>query len=172
MAETAFFHRPTKSLVTTDAVVYVPDEPPPIFGTYFGKKDLGDPSFWPKSVIQAVFLPLREDGGADAASAARWPGYASVRGRLLRAPILRVRRARPPRCAVGVISSRWTSTACSPRTRRGGGVPATPPRSHASARRPTRRSCADWALLDGLNELIDTNKLGAPVKFDFKAGCG
>mgnify|MGYP004086232529 CR=1 FL=1 len=32
--------------------------------------------------------------------------------------------------------------------------------------------CADWALLDGLNELIDTNKLGAPVKFDFKAGCG
>ena len=60
----------------------VPDEPPPIFGTYFGDGDLGDPSFWPKSVIQAVFLPLREDVGADAASAARWPGYASVRGRL------------------------------------------------------------------------------------------
>ena len=34
VAETAFFHRPTKSLVTTDAIVYVPDEPPPIFGTY------------------------------------------------------------------------------------------------------------------------------------------
>ena len=32
--------------------------------------------------------------------------------------------------------------------------------------------CADRALLDGLNELIDTNKLGAPAKFDFKAGAG
>ena len=31
--------------------------------------------------------------------------------------------------------------------------------------------CQDWRLLDGLNELIETNKLGAPVKFDFKAGC-
>ena len=31
--------------------------------------------------------------------------------------------------------------------------------------------CQDWKLLDGLNELIETNKLGAPVKFDFKAGC-
>ena len=27
-------------------------------------------------------------------------------------------------------------------------------------------------FFDGLNELIDSNKLGAPVKFDFKAGCG
>ena len=33
--------------------------------------------------------------------------------------------------------------------------------------------CEDWKLLDGLNDLIETNKLGAPVKagFDFKAGC-
>ena len=38
VAVTAFFHRPTKSLVTTDAVVYVPDEPPPIFGTYFEQR--------------------------------------------------------------------------------------------------------------------------------------
>ena len=32
-------------------------------------------------------------------------------------------------------------------------------------------ACEDWALLDGLNTLIDTNKLGAPVKYNFKAGC-
>ena len=122
VAETAFFHRPTKSLVTTDAVVYVPDEPPPIFGTYFGDKDLGDPSFWPKSVIQAVFLPLREDVGADAASAARWPGYASVRDGCCarRSSARSPTRARPPRCASGCDRSRasGTSTACSPRTLR------------------------------------------------------
>ena len=181
VAETAFFHRPTKSLVTTDSVVYVPDEPPPIFGTYFGERDLGDPSFWPKSVIQAVFLPLREDVNADAASAARWPGYASVRGRLLRAPILRAfADARAPaevREWVRSISSEWdfdrvlAAHFASP-------VRATPADFAAAfayldgPQADEKIVCADWALLDGLNELIDTNKLGAPVKFDFKAGCG
>ena len=32
-------------------------------------------------------------------------------------------------------------------------------------------ACEDWALLDGLNSAIETNKLGAPVVYDFKAGC-
>ena len=36
---------------------------------------------------QAVFLPLRQRDGA--ADAGRWPGYAAVQGKLLRAPILR-----------------------------------------------------------------------------------
>ena len=35
VSETAFYHKPSKTLVTTDAVVWVPDEAPPIFGTFF-----------------------------------------------------------------------------------------------------------------------------------------
>ena len=34
-----------------------------------------------------------------------------------------------------------------------------------------RIACQDWDLLDGLNNLIDTNNLGAKVVFDYKAGC-
>ena len=90
VAETAFFHRPTATLVTTDSVIYVPDEPPPIFSTYFKPDQMADPDFWAKSVIQAVFLPLREKGDAPQTDPRRrWPGYGSVQGRLLRAPILR-----------------------------------------------------------------------------------
>ena len=90
VAETAFLHRPTNTLVTTDSVVYVPDKPPPIFSTYFNDEQVADPDFWAKSVIQAVFLPLREDTAASpSAPLQRWPGYGSVQGRLLRAPILR-----------------------------------------------------------------------------------
>ena len=35
VSEAAFYHRPTKSLVAVDAVVFVPEAPPPIFRTYF-----------------------------------------------------------------------------------------------------------------------------------------
>jgi hypothetical protein len=38
-------------------------------------------------VLQAVFLPLRQRNGESDAS--RWPAYAAVQGKLLRAPILR-----------------------------------------------------------------------------------
>ena len=87
VAETAFLHRPTSTLITTDAVVYVPSAPPPIFETYFDKAAVADPSFWPKSVIQAVFLPLREDTSASASAPERWPAYGAVQSRLLRAHV-------------------------------------------------------------------------------------
>ena len=87
VSEAAFYHRPTRTLVATDAVVFVPTAPPPIFNTYFDERSVGDPDFWAKSVLQAVFLPLRNGDGA--APEQRWPGYGSVNGRLLRAPILR-----------------------------------------------------------------------------------
>ena len=38
--------------------------------------------FWEKTVLQSVFLTLRKDGE-------RWPGYDAIKGRLIRAPILR-----------------------------------------------------------------------------------
>ena len=104
-----------------------------------------------------------------------------MRGRLLRAPILRAfADARAPaevREWVRSISSEWdfdrvlAAHFASP-------VRATPADFAAAfayldgPQADEKIVCADWALLDGLNELIDTNKLGAPVKFDFKAGCG
>ena len=278
VAETAFLHRPTSTLITTDAVVYVPSAPPPIFETYFDKAAVADPSFWPKSVIQAVFLPLREDTSASASAPERWPAYGAVQSRLLRAhvcmhacicgagcsvrrssellltptsyilhptsyirhptsylrhptsdilldyilhptsgilldyilhptsyirhptsdilleyilhptsyllppagaPILRAfADSRAPdevRTWVSQITS-WkfdrvlTAHFASP-------IRATPADFGAAfnyLNGPTADppiACEDWALLDGLNTLIDTNKLGAPVKYNFKAGC-
>jgi hypothetical protein len=40
-------------------------------------------------VLQAVFLPLRESTDCPIGTPERWPGYDAVRGRLVRAPILR-----------------------------------------------------------------------------------
>ena len=56
VAETAFFHKPTKTLVTTDSVVFVPDAPPPIFGTYFGPSDMGNGTGF---AIQAATIAQR-----------------------------------------------------------------------------------------------------------------
>ena len=178
VAETAFLHKPTRTLVTTDAVVFVPAQPPPIFSTYFAPSDTADPDFWAKSVIQAVFLPLREDGAAPRSQpAARWPGYGAVQGRLLRAPILRAfADARAPAEVRSWVASiaEWpfdrvlTAHFASP-------IKATPAEfagafSYLDGELPDIR-CEDWRLLDGLNKLIEDNQLGAPVKFDFKRGC-
>ena len=88
VSETAFYHKPSKSLITTDAVVWIPDEAPPIFGSYFDEKEViqKTPGFWPKSVLQAVFLPLRFDPSSGQFDASN---YDAVRGKVLRAPILR-----------------------------------------------------------------------------------
>ena len=180
VSEAAFYHRPSRSLVVTDALVYVPDAPPPIFKTYFSATTVDAPDFWPKSVLQAVFLPLRRaDADAGASADEAWPGYASIRGRLIRAPILRAFvDARAP-AAVGawlkevaamgdydrVLSAHFASPVAA--------TPAEFSRAFTYLERPSAEppiACADWALLDGLG-LIEDRKLGAPVVFDFKAGC-
>lgn len=115
VSESAMFHKPTKTLITVDAVVYIPPTYPPIFKTYF--PNITDKAFWPKTVLQSVFLPLRrlETNSMDASSdeessvssesssessdgyssdelekeAHQWPGYFALQGKLVRAPILR-----------------------------------------------------------------------------------
>lgn len=181
VSEAAFYHRPSKSLVATDAVVFIPNEPPPIFKTYFDSATVDAPDFWPKSVLQAVFLPLRRgDPSAAAADGARWPAYGAVRERLLRAPILRAfADARAPDAirewvksvaSMGSFDRILTSHFASP-------IAATPTDFEAAftyLSGPTADppiACRDWELLDGLNGLIENNKLGAPVVYDFKAGC-
>ena len=89
VSEVAFCHRPTKTLITTDAVVYVPRKPSKILSTYFDEETTiaKDPNFWPKSVLQAVFLPLRTTTGTN--NNIIYPGYEALVDRLVRAPILR-----------------------------------------------------------------------------------
>ena len=177
VSEVIFLHKPTRTLITTDAVVYVPPSPPPIFGTYFDQPTVSSPGFWPKSVLQAVFLPLRQGSGPE-----EWPGYGAVQGRLLRAPILRAfADARAPGAVrswvddvakMGEFDRILTGHFASP-------IKASPIDFRAAfayldgpAADPPI-VCEDWSLLDSLNEVIATNKLGAPVQegFDFKAGC-
>ena len=176
VAEMAAVHRPTKTLVTVDSVVFIPSEAPPIFGTYFSAAETAAEAFWPKSVLQSVFLPLRPDSTV----ASGWPGYDAVQGRLLRAPILRAfADARAPAAVrewVGSIATMspfdriLTCHFASP-------IRATPKEyedAFAYLDGPTSEppiACKDWKLLDGLNELIETQKLGAPVVMDFKQGC-
>ena len=222
VSEAAFYHRPSKSLVAVDAVVFVPDAPPPIFRTYFDDATVAATDFWPKTVLQAlrpppsplppppfsrlqptqkprachasamrvpctsparavlqaVFLPLRRRDGAG--DAGRWPGYAAVQGKLLRAPILRAfADARAPAAVrawvrevatMGPFERILTAHFASP-------IAATPAdfeRTFSYLDGPTADppiACEDWKLLDGLNSAIETNKLGAPVVYDFKAGC-
>lgn len=173
VAEAAFLHKRTKTLITTDSVIYVPPESPPIFETYFKRAEIEQPDFWPKSVLQSVFLPLNKVNE-------KWPGYEAVQGRLLRAPILRAfADARAPDAtrewvrsvaSMGEFDRILTSHFASP-------ISATPADYVAAFKYldgPTNEppiACSDWSLLDGLNNAIETNKLGAPVVYDFKQGC-
>ena len=177
VSEVAFCHRPSQTLVATDAVVYIPPSPSDIYTTYFDRSTVfDDPTFWPRTVLQAVFLPLRTDAEG------LYPGFAALRGRLVRAPILRAfadaRAPKPVRDWILTISN-WkfdrivSSHFASP-------IQASPSdvkaafayldESMNTAGLPPI-ACADWELLEGLNRVIADNKLGAPTVFDYKPDC-
>ena len=192
VSEVAFCHRPTKTLIATDAVVYIPRQAPPIFSTYFDPATLADTTFWARTVLQAVFLPLRideDDDDDDDVTAGTYPGYAALEDRLVRAPILRAfADARAPeavRAWVAKIASQFqfdrivTSHFASP-------VAATPSdfaacfsylndsgdsSSSSSSSSLPPITCQDWELLQGLNQVIADNNLGAPATFDYKKDC-
>ena len=174
VSEAAFYHKPTKTLITTDSVIYVPDQPPPIFQTYFQSNEAKDDLFWPKTVLQSIFLPLRQAGDGT------YPGYQAIQGRLVRAPILRAfTDARAPQEVkewvksiqeMGDFDRIVTSHFASP-------IKSTPlefANAFSYLNGPTNEPpiiCKDWQLLDSLNSFIDDNDLGAPTIYDFKAGC-
>ena len=182
VSETAFYHKPTKTLVTTDAVVWIPEKAPPIFNTYFDAQTTNAPDFWPKSVLQAVFLPLRFD---DTTGAFDGTNYEAVKGRVLRAPILRAfADARAPGAVkawvanvaeMGPFDRIVTAHFASPIAVTDGPKDFAAAFAYLNGPAPDNPSivCEDWELLDGLNDFIATNKLGAPIEkgFDFKAGC-
>lgn len=185
VSEISFHHKKSNTLFVTDAVVCVPSSKDfpiqPIFETYFDSKDLSDPTFWPKTVLQAVFLPLRAE------SEIYYPGYEALANRLVRAPILRAfADARSPNEVRSwvkniVENSKFdrivTAHFASP-------INASPSlfadafehlnesatsESLSSALPPI--PCQDWSTLDSLNSFIGDNKLGAPVVYDYKVGC-
>jgi len=189
VSESAFHHKASNTLFVTDAVVCVPSSADfpiqPIFETYFDPTDLADPTFWPRTVLQAVFLPLRAE--SDSSGSQYYPGYEALANRLVRAPILRAfADARSP-----IEVSSWvhnivendkfdriiTAHFASP-------ITASPSlfanafehlnenatsEELSSALPPI--TCQDWSTLDSLNSFIGDNKLGAPVVYNYKAGC-
>lgn len=201
VSECAFLHKSSKTLVVTDAVICVPsvstagtagakDSAPrfplqPIFSSYYDQATLSDPTFWPRTVLQAVFLPLRAEPGPT--GTAVYPGYEALAGRLVRAPILRAfGDARAPESirnwvdrvsALAAFDRVLTAHFASP-------IDAGPDlfrRAYAhldpgmgadelSASLPPIE-CQDWSTLNSLNDFIEDNKLGAPVVLDFKRGC-
>ena len=192
-SEVAFCHRPSRTLITTDAVVYIPSEPSEILSTYFDKETMGDPYFWPKSVLQAVFLPLRTEetkrSESNGAAFFYYPGYEALVNRLARAPILRaVVDARAPDAVKDWILEQtitsgksWnydrviTSHFASP-------IKATPSDVRASFDYLFKEdlsssdslppiACRDWELLDSINQFIANYNAGEPAVFDFQRGC-
>jgi hypothetical protein len=188
VSEVAFCHKPTHTLIATDAVVYIPSQgPPSIFGTYFDQSIMDDdPNFWPKSVLQAVFLPLRQDSDSSSSNAntlyPSYPGFTALQDRLIRAPILRAfSDARAPQAALQwieqigtwkydrIVTSHFASPIrASPQQFKGAfGYLQDPPQ--LTQLPPI--TCQDWELLEGLNQIIAKNQLGAIATFDYSKGC-
>lgn len=184
VSECVFYHKPTRSLLVTDAVVCVPSstEYPiqPIFSTYFDESVISDPTFWPRTVLQAVFLPLRAENGS-------YPGYEALANRLVRAPILRAfADARAPDAVRQwvdnivqndkfdrIVTSHFASPISASNSlfaKAFAHLDENASIESLSAALPPI-TCHDWSTLDSLNSFIEENKLGAPVVYDFKVGC-
>jgi len=197
VTEVAFWHKPTQTLIATDATVFVPRslQQSTLYETYFDAATVqNDPTFWPRTVLQSVFLPLRyvekDNDGDTSSSSSGYPGFDAIADRLVRAPILRGfndARGRDETVEwVNFIAARWkfdrivTSHFASP-------VVATPGDFRSafaylyndnddtatafSKQQLPPIACRDWELLDSLNQVIAQNKLGAPATFDYKQDC-
>lgn len=193
VSEVAFCHRPSKTLITTDAVVYVPNQASGIISTYFDQDTMKDTNFWPKSVLQAVFLPLRAEETTNGSGSVYYPGYEAIVDRLARAPILRaVVDARAPNAVKDWILEQTTTTTADAATKKwdydrvitshfASPIRATPADVRASFDYLFQEdlsgsnlppiACRDWELLDSINKFIAEYNAGEPAVFDFQRGC-
>ena len=200
VSEIAFVHRSSKTLVVTDAVICVPpvggaaSNPiskketfpiQPIFSTYFDDSTIDDATFWPRTVLQAVFLPLRQLP-SEIPNRPIFPGYDALEGRVVRAPILRAfADARAPDAVRDWVSSIvqtggfdriLTAHFASP-------IEVGPREFELAFAHLYDKSsaddlfrslpiyCQDWSTLNSLNSFIDDNALGAKTVFDYRRGC-
>ena len=188
VSEVALFHKSSMSLIVTDAVICVPsvgdDSYPlqPIYSTYFDEDTTSDPTFWQRTVLQAVFLPLRSESLPN--GDITYPGFDALGNKLSRAPILRAfNDARAPHKSRDWVNSITglsfdrilTAHFASPIN----AGPALFKKAFAHLYDDASAEdleyvpipCQDWSTLDSINSFIDQNKLGAPVIYDFKRGC-
>ena len=105
--------------------------------------------------------------------------YDALRGKLIRAPILRsFGDVRAPEETLRWVDdvAEWPFDRILP-SHFAGPIKAGPAdfrEAFAWLRSPgkgLKLACVDWETLDGLNELIETQKLGAKRVADYKAGC-
>lgn len=195
VSECAFYHKSTKTLAVTDAVIAVPrvssDDGAgtyplqPIFSTYtFDDVDLSNPTFWPRTVLQAVFLPLRAEPSKSGTPV--YPGYEALANRLVRAPILRAfADARAPneirewvKQIVGfqrfdrIITAHFASPInAGPKIFAKAFIHLDEVAASGEVFSALPIDCQDWSTLSALNGFIGDNKLGAPVVYDFRRGC-
>ena len=195
VSECAFYHKSTKTLAVTDAVIAVPrvssDDGAgtyplqPIFSTYtFDDVDLSNPTFWPRTVLQAVFLPLRAEPSKSGTPV--YPGYEALANRLVRAPILRAfADARAPneirewvKQIVGfqrfdrIITAHFASPInAGPKIFAKAFIHLDEVADSDEVFSALPIDCQDWSTLSALNGFIGDNNLGAPVVYDFRRGC-
>jgi Domain of unknown function (DUF4336) len=192
LSEVAFCHRPTKTLIATDAVVFIPGDKtatPEIFSTYFDPAVIReDETFWPRTVLQSVFLPLRSVIDENTGKVF-YPGFDAIKDRLIRAPILRAfADARAPKLVDEWVSTIGTWNFDRILTSHFASPIAAGPLDFVAAYSYLPQSCQDagaalsskrippivpqdWELLDGLNQVIADNKLGAPAVYDYQQEC-
>jgi hypothetical protein len=185
VSEVAFIHRPTKTLVATDSIVYIPNTAPDILSTYFDAATISDDrTFWPRSVLQSVFLPLRSE---DSTNGTIYPGYEALACRLVRAPILRALvDGRAPVAVRDWIQAQTASNEAFDRiltSHFASPIQATPADLRASfhylfeddvdklSTRLPPIACRDWELLLSINQFIAKTNAGEPAIFDFQRGC-
>ncbi|KAL7539604.1 hypothetical protein ACHAWF_006460 [Thalassiosira exigua] len=189
VSECAFVHKPSKTLAVVDAVICVPSvklfELQPIFSTYFDSVTLEDPGFWQRTVLQAVFLPLRTESNQSGISV--YPGYEALADRLVRAPILRAFvDARAPNAVLTfvesiclqefdrIITAHFASPInAGPDLFSKAFVHLNQDTSYSEVSSALPIECQDWSTLNSLNTFIDDNNLGAPIAlgYDFRRGC-
>lgn len=126
VSEIIFYHHTTKTLIVTDAVVYISKEfiQYDIYESYFSKSTIQSiQDFWPKTVLQSIFLPLRtlpitnnidntnmnDNNDTNNDNNYYYPGFDSICDQLIRAPILRgFNDARG-----AIITKQWITKICS-----------------------------------------------------------
>mmetsp|Transcript_18617 Transcript_18617/g.46095 ORF Transcript_18617/g.46095 Transcript_18617/m.46095 type:complete len:481 (-) Transcript_18617:172-1614(-) len=197
VSEVSFFHRPTKTLVATDSVIYVPKRksPPELFSTYFDRDTIEeDPTFWPRTVLQAIFLPLRQDDNGN------YPSYEVISDRLVRAPILRAlvdarapnevrewiaQQTTPSWDFDRILTSHFESPISAGPTEYKAAFGYLDDKEYMKVEKEKLTStntgkvnanlpaiqCQDWELLDSINQVVAKSNAGAPATFDFQRGC-
>lgn len=177
LSEIAFCHRPTRTLISTDAVIFNPTKPMQIALSYSDKDTVEvDTDSWGKSILQSIY-----------------PGYDACVDRLDRAPALRALiDSRAPIAMRDWILEQTTTTVTANGSKKwyynrvitshnASPVEATPAdvracfdyllKGNLSGSNLPPIACRDWEFWDNINQFLVKYNAAAPTIFDFQRGC-